>query len=224
MKYLLVILLLPVFILMHTAAGRADDVVGPIPPGGWGTSCENYIEYSDAWSSGEIIYNPLLGAGGEGWVYCSDCSTQVDWPGLDIELWVEMECVLTWDHTHAQIHRASEYSDFYLYFHGTSACNNGQYMIVTAPDGGTLAVLDFKDDVLGWGPTRGTDIPLTWAASVDGGAYAPMVPDGNDLYFLVDPSNHYFDVRVLVDMDYHQEDGYYYLGGEGYSICPTTPL
>jgi hypothetical protein len=141
-------------------------------------------------------------------------------------MWVEMECLLHWDATHVQIHRASDYADFYIYFSGTSACNNGQYLIVTPPTGLAtgLNFLPFVDDVLGRGPTYGTDIPLTWEVNIDAGGYQAMVPDGDNLMFLVDACDHYFTVRVLVDQKYHQEDGYYYLGGPGASICPATPL
>jgi hypothetical protein len=218
------VILLGLMLIAGTAL--ADPIVGPTPPMGWGQDCTNWITYTDPWTSNHLCYDPTLGAGGAGW---RDCVTgvQVVWPGLDIEMWIEMECLLHWDATHVQIHRASDYADFYIYFTGTSACNNGQYLIVTPPTGLAtgLTVLPFVVDMFGrTGPTYGTDIPLTWEVSIDGGAYGPMVPDGDNLMFLVDLCDHYFTVRVLVDQMYHQEDGYYYLGGPGASICPATPL
>ena len=223
LRYLIV---LSAILLLLPVVALADAVVGPTPPGGWGTDCTNWITYSDPWVSAHLIYDPLLGAGGEGF---RDCVTgnRVEWPGLDIEMWVEMECLLTWDATHVQIHRASDYDNFYLYFNGTSKCNNGQWIITTPPTALAtgLTVLPFVEDMFGrTGAAYGTDIPLTWEVSIDGGAYAAMVFDDPDYQFEVDLCDHYFTIRILVDMAYHQEDGYYYLGGPGASICPATPL
>jgi hypothetical protein len=214
--------------ILIAGTALADPVVGPTPPGGWGTDCSEWIVYSDPWNSGEMIYDPVLGSGGEGWRVCAT-ATQVVWPSLDIELWIEMECILTWEATHVQVHLASAYDDFYLYFNGTSACNNGQYIITTPPTAlGSLGFLPFVEDMFGrTGPTYGTDIPLVWEYSLNGGSWLPMEdlsdPPGSK-YFLVDACDHYFTIRVLVDMVYHQEDGYYYLGGPGSSICPAVPL
>ncbi len=222
MKNILVFALMLAFPLTSAVA---DPVQGPLPPGGWGTDCDNWIQYTDPWASGHLIYDPLY-SGGDGWMVCPGCDPVV-WPALDIEMWIEMECILTWAETHAKIHRFSDYNDFYLYFHGTSACNNGQYIITTPPDSiGSLNYLPFYVDMFGrTGPSYGTDIPLTWEASVDGGAYALMV-DGTAgaKQFLVDACDHYFTIRILVDVEYHQEDGYYYLGGPGCTICPAVPL
>jgi hypothetical protein len=213
-------------VLLLTGTALADPVVGAIPPGGWGTDCSNWIEYTDPWVSNHLIYDPLLGAGGEGF---RDCVTNaaVIWPGLEIEMWVEMECLLTWNATHVKIHRASDYDGFFLYFYGTSACNNGQWIITTPPTAvGGLEYLPFVKDMFNrTGPAYGTDIPLTWEYNIDGGGFAPMIAgtDGN-LQFEVGLCDHSFTIRIFVDQQYHQEDGYYYLGGPGASICPTTPL
>jgi hypothetical protein len=220
--------LIPLLAMLLAVSANADPVVGPTPPGGWGTDCTEWIVYSDPWTSGEMCYDPILGSGGEGWRVCAT-GQQVVWPSLDIELWIEMECVLSWNATHAQIHRASDYTDIILEFCGTSVCNNGQYIITTPPTAlASLAYLPFVEDMFGrTGPQYGTDIPLTWEYSMDGGPWLPMDdladPPGSK-YFLVDACDHYFCVRITADVAYHQEDGYYYLGGPGSSICPAEPL
>jgi hypothetical protein len=203
--------------------GLAGTAVAIPPPGGWGHDCGNWITQSDPWASGWICYDPILGSGGDGWRYCSN-GQPVAWPGLDIQLWVEMECALTWDYTKAQIHRFNDFNDFCLDFHGTSSCNNGQWIITTAPPGGRLDQMAFIDDVLGRGPTYGTPIPASWVYSVDGSGWAPPVQEDNDLMFEVGACDHAFAIRICFDMDYHQEDGYYELGGPNYFICPATPL
>jgi hypothetical protein len=212
-------------VLLVAAAVYADPPVGPIPPGGWGKDCTNWISYSDPWASGEMCYDPILGAGGDGWRSCTT-GQRVVWPGLDIEMWIEMECAFTWDATHVKIHRASNYDPFTVTFCGTSACNNGQYIITTPPAAlGSLATLPFVQDM--FGRTTGTGIPLTWQYSLDGSPYAPMTdlsaPPGSK-YFLVDACDHSFCIRVVGTMAYHQGDGYYHLGGPGASICPAEPL
>ena len=76
------------------------------------------------------------------------------------------------------------------------------------------------------GLLHGEDIPLAWDYQIDGsGTYAPMA-DGDDgaKQFVVDACDHNFDIRVTVTPEYHQGDGYYYLGGPGASICPANPL
>jgi len=213
-------LLLIALVLAVPVQADANPLQGPIPLAGWGHDCTNWITYSDPWTSGEMCYDPNY-SGGDGWMLCSTDSAVV-WPGLDIELWIEMECAFTWDHTHAQIHRASLYDDIYLSFNGTSACNNGQWIITNPPAGGDLDSLRFVDDVLGLGPTRGTAIPLTWEYSLDGAGYLPMIPDGENFMFSVPLCDHYFTIRVRLDVDYHQEDGYYLLTGG--NICPADPM
>jgi hypothetical protein len=216
--------------LMLGLAGTAGATVPPPPgpTGHWGHDCGNWVNYTDPWASGWICYDPAAGSGGGGWLNCSD-GTHVTWPGLDIQLWVEMECALTWDRTKAQIHRYNNFDDFCLTFDGTSSCNNGQYIITTAAPGAPTNALDFmwfKGDMFGDSPPRtGPNIPAAWTYTMDGsGAYYPMTNDGNDKYFLVDACDHYFTIAVCLDMVYHQPDGYYELGGPGYCICPATPL
>ena len=221
MRYLIIAALLTLPVLLLAQSGASPPPVS----GGWG-DCTNWMTYSVPWASGELCYDPDLGAGGEGF---KDCATgaAVIWPGLDIELWIEMECILTWDRTEVDIHKMSDYAPFYLYFNGTSACNNGQVIITTPPDAlGSLAVLPFVEDMFGRsGSDYGTDIPLTWEYSLGGAAYLSMDPGtGGAMQFSVPLCDQFFTIRVLVGQVYHQEDGYYHLGGEGASICPATPL
>lgn len=220
-----IILLAPLCVLLMVGPALGTPV-GPTPPGGWGTDCTNWITYSNPWVSNPLCYDPLLGAGGEGW---RDCVTgnQVIWPDLDIELWVEMACTFYWDETHVQIHRYDNYNDVVIYLDGGSSCNNGQYIITTPPTAlGTLDYLPFVDDVLGRGPTFGTNIPLTWDVNIlDGAGYVAMV-DGTAgaKQFVVPLSCQDYVIRVTGDIAFHQEDGYYYLGGEGCYICPANPM
>ncbi len=222
------VFLAPLLVLLLAGAAFGDPVVGPIPPAGWGRDCTQWMTYTDPWNSGELCYDPLMGGGGDGWIDCAT-NAQVIWPALNIEMWIEMECIFWWEATHVQIHRASDYSDFEIFLHGGSMCNNGQYIITTPPTAvGSLDFLPFVQDMFGrTGPTYGTDIPLTWDVSINGGPYEPMLdlddPPGAK-YFLVDLCDNYWTVRITGDVVYHQEDGYYFLGGPGAFTCPADPL
>ncbi|MBE9505426.1 MAG: hypothetical protein IMY84_01305 [Chloroflexi bacterium] len=227
------ILLAPLCLLLLAGPALCDPVVGPTPPSGWGHDCTNWITYSDPWVSNPLIYEWPSAGGGDGWL---DCTTgvQVVWPDLNIEMWIEMECTFYWDETHVQIHRYADYSDVVMYLDGGSSCNNGQYIITTPPTAlGTLDFLPFVVDMFGRDKTASgaTDIPLTWEASLNGGAYAPMIdlPDNPDpgitsKYFLVPLCDNYWRVRITGDLAYHQSDGYYYLGGPGCFTCPSNPM
>jgi hypothetical protein len=213
--------------LLFGVAGTAGAAPYAPPSGVWGHDCTNWITYDHPWDSGWICYDPDHGPGGDGWINCSNGSDVV-WPGLEIQLWVEMECYLTWDRTTAQIHRYNDFSDFCVYFNGTSSCNNGQYIITTSPVEHGLDYMKFVGDMFGDGnstpPRTGPNINATWLYSLDQSGYNPMTIDGNDRYFLVDACDHVFTIAACFDMSYHQPDGYYQLGGPDYSICPATPL
>ena len=224
--------LVPLLLVLLTGWAVADPVVGPTPPGGWGTDCTNWITYTDAWASAPLCYDPLAGSGGDGWIDC-ETGEQVLWPSLDIEMWVEMECTFEWAATHVQIHRYANYDDFYVYLDGNSCCDNGQYIITTPPTAvGSLDYLPFQQDMFGrTGPSNGTDIPLTWEYSLNGADYLPMtdLPDNPEVgvtskYFLVPLSCNYWRVRISGDVIYHQGDGYYYLGGPGAFTCPASAI
>jgi hypothetical protein len=221
-------------VFLFSGLALADAVVGPTPTAGWGHDCTQWIQYSDAWASGELCYDPDLGGGGDGWVDCAT-NAQVVWPSLDIELWIEMECTFYWNATHVQIHRASDYSDIVIELAGGSCCNNGQYIITTPPSAlGSLDNLPFVEDMFGrTGPDYGTDISLTWEWDVagDGLGFQPMtdLPDNpaagiTSKYFKVPLSCNDWIVRITGDVVFHQEDGYYYLGGPGAFTCPANPL
>lgn len=202
------------------------------PPAGWGNDCTQWITYSDPWTSTELCYDPTLGAGGEGW---RDCVTgeQVIWPALEIQLWIEMECRFEWSATHIQIHRASDYSSITIELDGGSHCNSGQYIITRPPASLTsLDYLPFVQDQFGTiGQAAGTDIPLAWEYNLNGAGWVPMtnlqndpVPGTTSKYFLVPASDNTWSVRIIIAPAYHQDDGYYYLGGPGAVTCPANPL
>jgi hypothetical protein len=228
--------------LLVVFAATVAFATAPVPPGtgvsgylpGWGHDPTDWEVYSVPWASGWLIYDPLQGAQQLGWnkagltqgnPYAPQLVQLTNWPGMDIELWIEMEAMFTWDNTEVNIHRAGNYNDIYVQFNGTCSSNNGQYIITTPVTGGNLDYLPFVEDMWGrTGPTHGVDIPITWQYSLDGAAWAPMLPNctpPNSWMFVCPACDHYFSIRAVLDVTYHQGDGYYHLTGG--SICPAEP-
>lgn len=146
----------------------------------------------------------------------------VVWPGLDIELWIEAECTASWEGYDVDIVRTANYSNFEIRFLGSSSCNLPIYVVTEAPGGAAeLSELPFKSGVPGSGVGSADPIQLTWEYSIDGSSWAPMNATDKGLRFLVEACDHNLRIRCIGAVPYHQEPGYYRLGGEdGYHICP----
>jgi hypothetical protein len=49
-----------------------------------------------------------------------------------------------------------------------------------------------------------------------------MTPDGEDYIFLIEEVCHHdFWYRIVIDVEYHEKDGYYKLAGD---LCPVPSL
>ena len=81
------------------------------------------------------------------------------------------------------------------------------------PQPGAPPILYYAENIFGnTNPALGTNIPLTWEISLDGGPFGPMtlLPD-NTLTATFPPGPHTFQVRITGTPEYHQADGYYHL-------------
>jgi len=124
-----------------------------------------------------------------------------------------MEFTLDW--TSCQIHRVINDSAIVIILSGNVSSSNSIYwnLNTISPQPGGLPVLYFVNDVLGrTGPEFGTDIPLTWEISVDGGPFNPITiqPDSS-LSVNFASGNHTFQVRITGVPQPYQGDGYYQL-------------
>lgn len=218
MKYLTALLLIATVPLVVSATA---------PPGGWGTDCTNYINTSTPYTSNDLIYDPVAG-------FYRDCGSglEVVWPEFQFDLWIEMEIIVHFDWTQAEIHRASLYSDVTLVVPGYIEQNSGNYIIVRPlgndPNGRpySLDYMNFIEDIFGrTGIAYGSDIPTTWEYSLTGptGPWSAMDPGSGGAYqFLIEePCHHDFWYRVVMDIDEHENDGFYKMHGD---LCPVPPL
>lgn len=225
-RYIIVsIVALAMIAPMTMAADPPDDPWGT-PPTLWGTDCDDWIGYYNPFTTPDLIYRP-----GEGYYVCGD--TLYDWPDFQIDVFFELEIMVHFDWTLVQVHRVSNYDSVEIVIGGWIEQNGGNYIIMTTagmvdPNGVpfNLNQLNFIEDVLGRNPPSGsgTPIPVTWWYSLVSatGPWCPMDPDPPDYVFLVpDPCTHEFWIRIVLFPYWHQEDGWYKLGGE---FCPLANL
>ena len=134
-------------------------------------------------------------------------------------VWVDFH--LEW--TNCQIHRVETDSSIIVTLGGTISSNSRFIwnLSATSPQPGGLPSLYFVEDIFGRsGRQYGSDIPLRWDISLDGGLMRPMdnLPDGS-LTTLFPAGQHAFQVRITAMPPYHQSDGYYNLQ-LGQSLVP----
>lgn len=211
MKHVIISLML---VAMFAFAANATSPGGPWQaPFQWGTDCLDWEWYDgpDAYNSGELIYNPGAGE-------YIDCATQapVVWPQLYIDYFLELETIVTFDWTQVQVHRASNYEDVILHLYGTISSNQGNYIII---EGTGLDVMEHIEAVVGG---TGAGLPVTWEYSLDSyGPWSPMTLGTTGYYFIVPDCDHYFWIRITIDVEYHQAAGYYALEAV---LCPIGSL
>ncbi|MCX6641521.1 MAG: hypothetical protein NTW14_13735 [bacterium] len=126
---------------------------------------------------------------------------------------VIMEFTLNW--TDYSIHRADNYGDIQIILPGSVFSTDPLTWRLTALNSTREGPphLFFIENILGQsGPASGTDIPLSWEISINGGAFNPMtlLPD-NTLTTTFPAGPHTFQVRITGTPQYHQADGYYRL-------------
>lgn len=124
-----------------------------------------------------------------------------------------MEFALDW--TSCQIHRVGTDSAIVIILPGTISSSNSIYWNLNpiSSQSGGLPYLYFMEDVLGrTGPEFGTDIPLCWEISVDGGSFNPITIQPDSSLSVNFPSgSHNFQVRITGVPQSYQGDGYYHL-------------
>ncbi len=118
------------------------------------------------------------------------------------------------DWTTCQFHRVDD-TPLEAILSGTIDGSNPLFwnLSTSEPQPGAPPLLYYVENIFGnANPVLGTDIPLTWEISLDGGAFVPMtlLPD-NTLTTTFPPGQHAFQVRITGTPQNYQADGYYHL-------------
>jgi len=204
----------------------ATSVVASAPPGGWGTDCNDWTNLSIPATTNELIYDPALGT----YMDCGTCAPVV-WPEFQLDLWIELEIMVHFDWTLAEIHRVSTYDEIELIMICWIEQNGGNWIVVRplGNDENGLAYnlnqMNFIHDVLDR-PSLGSHIPVSWwwlnGTPGPTPTWNSMTPDGSNYIFLLDqPCRTDFAIRILITPEYHQDDGFYKLHGD---LCPLANL
>lgn len=122
---------------------------------------------------------------------------------------------ISFDWTLCQVHRVNDTSPIEIILPGFVNSNSPNIwnLFASEPEPNAAPNLYFVEDILGQtGPAYGTDIPLIWEISLDGGTFVPMTlqPD-NTLTTTLPLGPHTFQVRITGTPQPFQEDGYYHL-------------
>ncbi len=133
-------------------------------------------------------------------------------PGLDPMDSVWMDFSIDW--TNCQMHRVDD-APIEIILPGTINGSNTLHwnLSAVAPQSGVPPDLYFVEDIMGrTGAVYGSDVPLIWEISLDGGPFTSMTlqPD-NTLTTVFPPGQHSFQVRITGALQPYQSDGYYHL-------------
>ncbi len=203
LRKLIVGSILMLFLAMPAWAANPGD--NPPPTGPWGTDVTNWQVPSGFYDTGELVYKP-----GTGYIVVAT-GQPVVWEDLWVKLWIEMEIHYTLSHTNLEVHRVSDYSDITWVINGEWWGNHPTWFFWDGQGGAKdLFSLPFENSVAG--ANTGTDIPLTWRYRIDGGNWYNFYEMSwlHDWGFQLPSCHHYFDILMVADLVYHQDDGYYF--------------
>lgn len=237
-----------IFALLIVGLLLAGPVLADPPPDGWGNDPTEWIEYSGSCYK-EALFIPVYcnyEYAGEWNVYRGNDPFCCQ---IDIELWVEMNAIMTYDYTVFMFHRLGTHAETVNGFIvGSMSSNHPQCMHLMAGDGFDMFHLQFQHDIWGHDDGQGgqEDIPLNWGYAWGGNVQNPDPPDdydvdpsyrgsgsGNQLYlppyeddygiyFCIDfPCYHWFIWWFWFYLRYHFWPGYWALYFAG---CPVPVL
>jgi len=200
------------------------------PSGGWGTDLGNWQIPSVPVTTNDLIYDPVAG-------FYRDVVTgnEVIWPEFQIDLWIELEIVIHFDWSQFEIHRVSLYDPIEIIIPGLIKQNSGNWLIFGAigndPNGNPYwsDSMNFIHDIFDrTGSDYGSGIPVSWwwSNGIVPGVWEPMVLNASTtppsyMFLMEDACDQYFFVKILIDVAYHTEDGFYKMHGD---LCPLPVL
>ena len=198
------------------------------PPGGWGTNWTNTIIMGGGYSVVDLLHVPNGAAPGY-WNAPPAPGTPFVFPGITVELWVEMILDITWNYTTVQMHYAGHGPSFIYTFYlcGLISSNSPQQIAITYT-GMPLCQLTFMEDIFGlnpggvanpcihWFGVWGTGTPPTTPTY---GSNDELTPDP-DIYMTIPLCQHWFCFIGEICINEHIEDGYYLLEA-GTAVTPS---
>lgn len=208
-------------VLLLAVPAQADA-----PPDGWGVDCTNWIHYNTPVTTNDLIYDPVAG-------YYRDCETglEVVWPPFQIDLWIELEIVIHFAWSNAQIHRVSVYDQIFLELPGSIEQNSGNYLIFAAvgndPNENPYSMdhMNFIHDIFDrTGSDHGSNLPVTWWYANSGPENWIRMdpgPNGSYMFLIEEPCHHDFWVGIEINIANHAGDGFYKMHGD---LCPLPVL
>jgi len=178
--------------------------------------------------------------GGAGWVVGWNPTTYITYAPITLEVWIEMNMMLTYQYTSYQWHRlgdAAETIDFTIA--GTISSNDRQIVLMSPSPGFTLSNLNFVENVFGVpgigapGNENARNIPITWETRWGSGLVIgeQIVQNWGSPYWLcgnmlvsnsgIPACDHWFQFKGTFSLLLHEADGYYKLAIAG---CPYPEM
>ena len=190
---------------------------------GWGMNPTNWQSQSGSFSAWGL-YDPNHTGGGASWVVGWNPTTYITYAPITLELWIEMNMLLTYQYTSYQWHRLGNAAETITFsIDGTISSNDAQVVGMSPVSGYNLSYLQFQHNIFGGSSTTRTQIPITWLVRWGEGLVIGqniVQPWTNPYWFCgamllsnsgIPLCDHWFQFQGTFSLVYHEADGYYKL-------------
>ncbi len=226
--------ILATFLVLALVAVTANAIPPPAHGGyqaGWGMNPTIWQETTGSFAAWGL-YNPNYTGGGAAWVVGWNPTTYITYAPITLELWIEMNMVLTYQYTSYQWHRLGNAAETIIFtIDGTMQSNDNQVVIMAPASGWNLSYLLFQENIFGGSSTTRTQIPLAWETRWGEGMtigenvidpwHPAMLQCGIIILGTIPACDHWFQFRGTFSLNYHEADGYYKLELAG---CPYPEI
>ena len=222
--------LLASILILASVAVMANATPPPAHGGyqpGWGMNPTNWETLTGSFSAWGL-YDPNYTGGGASWVVGWNPTAYINYAPITLELWIEMNMLLTYEYTSYQWHRLGDAAETISFtIDGTISSNDAQIVLMAPEPGWDLAYLHFQENIFGGSSTTRDQIPIIWEIRWGEGLVIgenivedwryPQFMCGNMMIGCIPACDHWFQFRGTFSLNYHEGDGYYKLIMAG---CP----
>lgn len=200
---------------------------------GWGMNPTNWDSTSGSWSSSLSLYDPNSGMGGGGWMVGWNPPAYINYAPISLELWIEMNMILTYQFTSYQWHRLGTTGETITFtIDGTISSNNTQIVLMSPASGWDLTYMRFIQNNGVGDNQNARNLPLSWQVRWGSGLVVgeAIIQNWTNPYWLcgnmllnmsgLPACDHWFQYKGTFTLNYHEADGYYKLMIAG---CPYPP-